>query len=209
MIVPSNQNTVPLTDRLKTLINNVGAPQIVKDSLLKEVDEKGAVPEVMDRIIQSLQTEIDILNLTITTITNHKQELMNGGVTAQPPMPQPVPQNMLPPQIPTPPAPQPPMSNPMTDTNMNNGASSNMMTPPWAQSLSNMPESPIEPEPAPTTTLLINTPTPVPPQAPVNSQPTQPANAASEEQIKKDTEELQKLLDDLKKLQEENKTETK
>ncbi|HOU76209.1 MAG TPA: hypothetical protein PK957_03750 [Candidatus Dojkabacteria bacterium] len=110
-------NTV---QKLKLLINNTGAPQMVKDSLLQEIDQKGATPEVMDRVIQSFETEKDILVLTINSVTNLKKQVTEGGsteptqLTTPPPLvnptPQPIysnPSQLLQPQMTTPTTPTP------------------------------------------------------------------------------------------------------
>lgn len=85
--------------KLKLLVNNAGAPQMVKDSLLQEIDQKGATPEVMDRVIQSFETEKDILSLTINSVTNLKKQLTEGvlnndssQVVTPPPLMSPTPQ---------------------------------------------------------------------------------------------------------------------
>jgi len=88
-------NTV---QKLKLLINNAGAPQMVKDSLLQEIDQKGATPDVMDRVIQSFETEKDILVLTINSVTNLKKQVAEGvapesaQLTTPPPLINPAPQ---------------------------------------------------------------------------------------------------------------------
>lgn len=99
-------NTADSTvQKLKLLVNNAGAPQMVKDSLLQEIDQKGATPEVMDRIIQSFETEKDILTLTINSVTNLKKQVTEGSmpqdasqVVTPPPLMSPTPQPEVPQQ---------------------------------------------------------------------------------------------------------------
>jgi hypothetical protein len=76
-----------LDQKLKLLIENAGAPTIVKDSLLKELKDKGATVKVMDKIIQAFNTEKDILALTVNSITNLKSQLSEGSNNAQSPQP--------------------------------------------------------------------------------------------------------------------------
>ena len=99
-------NTADSTvQKLKLLVNNAGAPQMVKDSLLQEIDQKGATPEVMDRVIQSFETEKDILTLTINSVTNLKKQVTEGSmpqdtsqVVTPPPLMSPTPQQQVPQQ---------------------------------------------------------------------------------------------------------------
>lgn len=103
--------------KLKLLVNNAGAPQMVKDSLLQEIDQKGATPEVMDRIIQSFETEKDILTLTINSVTNLKKQVTEGAMQQDvsqaitpPPLMSPTQQPEVPQQQVTASAPVPPQT---------------------------------------------------------------------------------------------------
>lgn len=84
----SNNPSTPASDpnslasKLKLLINNVGAPKMVQETLIKEIDANGPTPTVIDKIIQALRTEADIMKLTIDSVTNLKAQISGQPATA-------------------------------------------------------------------------------------------------------------------------------
>ncbi|MBN1374312.1 hypothetical protein JW962_03220 [Candidatus Dojkabacteria bacterium] len=116
--VSGNPSGNDLSQKLLLLIRNAGAPQMVKDSLVTEVENKGPNAEVMDKIIQAFQTEKDILNLTINSIENLKKQVsVQQPLVAAPvepvtsPVPEPV--SVIPPPAPI--EPQPVVENPIPE----------------------------------------------------------------------------------------------
>jgi len=125
MTQPIGNGEPTLKQKLKLLVNNVGAPQIVKDSLIKEIEVAGATASTMNKIVQALETEKDIITLTISSVNNLKTQ--SGPNTSTQPSkkvaPAVTPANTTPsvsPQLATPAptrTPSQPASTPVANTN--------------------------------------------------------------------------------------------